>query len=269
MAIDHSTHPTVDPPGHDDSPHLVAATDGAGTAVIADAGARVIDIAVRGPWSQELCEQVSAVLRRCSAGAPSVLVLDLQHLADPYGASTPFWLTAWRQARAEPAPVQLVLALPATAALSRRLRLLPGPQPRLFATLSEAHVAVADRPARSERLRAGLPPRPVSIRAARGLVRQACIAWRLPDLLADASLVVSELATNAVQHAGTPFVVTVARAGSRLHVAVRDGDPAFPRPAVPAGPGVRGRGLRLVHTVATAWGALPARGGKVVWATVG
>jgi hypothetical protein len=30
----------------------------------------------------------------------------------------------------------------------------------------------------------------------------------------------------------------------------------------------RGRGLRLVHFGAAAWGAMPTRGGKVVWATV-
>jgi anti-sigma regulatory factor (Ser/Thr protein kinase) len=84
----------------------------------------------------------------------------------------------------------------------------------------------------------------------------------------------SELATNAVKHAGTDFIVTVSRGGTSLHVAVHDGVPRFPRPSEPAlidplaSLAERGRGLRLVHTVAAAWGAMPARSGKVVWATV-
>ncbi|MEU8817298.1 hypothetical protein [Actinoplanes sp. NPDC048796] len=32
--------------------------------------------------------------------------------------------------------------------------------------------------------------------------------------------------------------------------------------------GERGRGLRLVHVTAAAWGVLPTRDGKVVWAAV-
>jgi hypothetical protein len=85
---------------------------------------------------------------------------------------------------------------------------------------------------------------------------------------------VSELAANAVEHACTDFIVTVSPGGTSLHVAVRDGVPRFPHPSEPelidplASLAERGRGLRLVHTVAAEWGAMPARGGKVVWATV-
>ena len=58
----------------------------------------------------------------------------------------------------------------------------------------------------------------------------------------------------------------------RLHVAVQDGAAGQPRlhRSVPAGPTAspRGRGLLLVNAMAAAWGAMPARGGKVVWATL-
>lgn len=273
MPDDRPVRPT---PALADPPHLLTADgDGSGPAVTADAGAAVLDILVHGSWSQRLGEKVTAILRRCTAGAPAAILLDLRQLSDPYGVSMPFWLTAWRQARLQPAPVQLVFCLPATTALSRRLRTLHGPQPRVFATVPEARVAVAARMARIDRFQTALPPRPESARAARDLVRRACLAWRLPRLAPDAALVVSELAINAVQHAGTDFVVTVARNGGCLHLAVRDGASGFPHLTGPAltGPQApldeRGRGLRLVHTIAAAWGALPARGGKVVWATVG
>ncbi|MDI6104141.1 ATP-binding protein [Actinoplanes sp. NEAU-A12] len=84
----------------------------------------------------------------------------------------------------------------------------------------------------------------------------------------------SELATNAVEHARTDAMATVAGDGTRLHLAVRDGDTRYPRLTAPVSvrDGIpldeQGRGLRLVHAVAAAWGAIPARGGKVVWATV-
>ncbi|MEV4277018.1 ATP-binding protein [Actinoplanes xinjiangensis] len=125
-----------------------------------------------------------------------------------------------------------------------------------------------------QQLQARLGPRLESVPAARNLVTRACHTWRLPQLQADARLVVSELTANAVQHADTDLVVTVRRSGHLLHMAVRDGDTRYPRLNGPAGNGVpvameeRGWGLQMVHAVAAAWGAMPARGGKVVWATL-
>jgi anti-sigma regulatory factor (Ser/Thr protein kinase) len=255
---------------------LTSLTDrhGAGMTVTGNASISVVELAVHGQWSHQLCEQVSAGLRLCLAGPSVSIIIDLQHLDDAYGVSMPFWLRAWRQARLGRCSVHLAFSLPATTALSRRLRTLQGPQPRLFVTALEARMATAERMPRADRLQARLAPLPASVSAARNLVTQACQVWHLPQLLPDMSLIVSELATNAVEHAGTDFIVTVSRDGTGLHVAVHDGTTRFPHPggAARAGPQaalpLRGRGLALVHTVAAAWGAMPARGGKVVWATV-
>ena len=258
-------------------PYLLTAVinrRGVGVAVTGDASTTVVDMVVHGQWSQHLGEQVSTGLRLCLAGPSISIIIDLQHVDDPYGVSMPFWLAAWRHARLGLPPVHLAFCLPTTTALSRRLRHLQGPQPRVFATVPEARIAIAERLSRADRLQTRLAPRPASIGAARNLVRQACRAWHLPRLLDDTSLIVSELATNAVEHACTDFIVTVSRGGTSLHVAVHDGVPRFPRPSEPAlidplaSLAERGRGLRLVHTIAAAWGAMPARGGKVVWATV-
>jgi hypothetical protein len=255
---------------------LTPVTDrlGAGVSVTGDAGIAVVEVAAHGRWSPILGEQVSAVMRMCLAGPSPSIIVDLRDLRDPHGASLPHWLALWRQARFGAAPVQVTFSLPVTAALSRRLRYHRGPQPRVFETVREARIGIAERLSPDNRLQARLEPCAASVKGARTLVTQACHAWDRHELLEDSWLIVSELAANAVEHAGTDLVVTVSRSGTRLHVAVHDCVSRFPRPrgpelgGPPAALGDRGRGLGLVHTIAAAWGAMPTRNGKVVWATL-
>jgi len=255
---------------------LTAATNrqGVGVTITGDASTAVIELTAHGPWSKHLGELITAHLRLCVAGPSTAIIIDLQHLDAPYAVSMPFWLAAWRQARLEPAPAHLTFCLPTTTTLSGRLRNLQGPQPRVCATVPQARMAIAERTSRAERLQARLAPRPDSVRAARNLVTRACHAWHLPQLLPDSSLIMSELATNAVEHARTDYIATVTHTPTALHLAVRDGATRFPHPSEPrhTNPQMslpeRGRGLRLVHAVAAAWGAMPTRGGKVVWATL-
>jgi anti-sigma regulatory factor (Ser/Thr protein kinase) len=78
-------------------------------------------------------------------------------------------------------------------------------------------------------------------------------------------LVVSELATNAVVHAASPYEVAVS-AGPPIRVEVSDASsdpPVMQRPAVD---GMNGRGLRLVDACALQWGYVLTPQGKVVWA---
>jgi anti-sigma regulatory factor (Ser/Thr protein kinase) len=255
---------------------LTAGADRPGTAVpvIADIGMVVVEVAPRGPWSPQLGHDVSAVVRMCLAGPPCSIIVNLDDLEDSGGVSASFWLGLWHELRLDAAPVGLVFCLPEPAALSLSLRHPNGPQPRVFATVSQARAAIAQGPSHAERMQARLQPRPASIRAARALVAQACQAWHLPDLLQDTWLIVSELAANAVEHACTDFVLTVSRGSAGLHVAIHDRVSRFPQPAgaklaAPASVlDERGRGLRLVQMIAAAWGAVPTPDGKVVWATV-
>jgi anti-sigma regulatory factor (Ser/Thr protein kinase) len=84
--------------------------------------------------------------------------------------------------------------------------------------------------------------------------------------LADARLVVSELASNAVLHAGTPFAVSLRYTGSAVRISVRDWSPTQPvlRNGGPAS--LSGRGLHLVQAIAEAWGVDSDADGKTVWA---
>lgn len=81
-------------------------------------------------------------------------------------------------------------------------------------------------------------------------------------------LVISEMATNAVTHAGTPFTVTLGRSDETLNLSVRD--LSFERPACPPAGRVldeRGRGLAMIAALSSTWGSTPLNDGKLVWAT--
>jgi anti-sigma regulatory factor (Ser/Thr protein kinase) len=258
-------------------PYLVAVvTDrsGVSVAVVADASSTVIEIKVHGHWSQQLGEQITAGLRLCLAGPSEAIIVDLRDFHDLHGLSLRYWLAAQREARCGVLPVSLALCIPPAKMLGYRLRHHDANSLPLFATMGEARAAVVGRLRRSHRWQIRLAPVPVSVRAARDLAELACHTWQLHGLRDDAALVMSELAANAVEHAGTDFVTTVFRRGRDLHLAVRDGDTRYPRqaPSTQAGPRLPlaegGRGLVLVHAVAARWGAIPAHGGKVVWATV-
>jgi anti-sigma regulatory factor (Ser/Thr protein kinase) len=84
------------------------------------------------------------------------------------------------------------------------------------------------------------------------------------------AVMVSELATNALRHAATPFSVRVEQTARAVRVDVTDGGDGAPAVRTP-GPGEpTGRGLRIVEGLSDAWGVEPLRGGtgKTVWFTV-
>ena len=106
-------------------------------------------------------------------------------------------------------------------------------------------------------------------RHARNVVTEACLRWDLPGLVAPATLIVSELVSNAVDHAGTAAQLRLALSREHLTIAVRDGSAEPPvRPGPAAGMTERGRGLMLVAATADSWGWSPVADGKVVWATL-
>lgn len=102
--------------------------------------------------------------------------------------------------------------------------------------------------------------------------------WALPYLTEDATLIVSELVTNAVQHAGSDLELRLEYGHDLLHIAVRDhgglsshphNSDARPLSANRALMQEHGRGLGIVRTLATASGQTAApRGGSVYWATL-
>lgn len=75
--------------------------------------------------------------------------------------------------------------------------------------------------------------------------------------------VVSEVVTNAIVHARTPFSVSVLAGETSIHVAVKDGSTILP--ARKKHETIKGRGLDIVNAMADRWGVTSQLTGKTVW----
>lgn len=109
------------------------------------------------------------------------------------------------------------------------------------------------------------PPDAAHVRAARQFVESQLAAWRAEHLGWAACTVVSELATNAVLHAHTPFTVELQLDRGRLRLAVTDDSPALPLRRHFAAQATTGRGLHLVDRTTSRWGVESNGHGKTVW----
>ncbi|MFG2622825.1 ATP-binding protein [Streptomyces sp. NPDC048507] len=80
---------------------------------------------------------------------------------------------------------------------------------------------------------------------------------------ADVVLVASELATNAVRHAGGPFSLELGLLPDGIGIAVRDSSPALPRSRPADGTG--GRGWPIVESLARQVSVFSDDDGKTVY----
>jgi anti-anti-sigma regulatory factor len=207
------------------------------------------------------------LLLKCLTEPSEALLIDMSGMTvgDPLALSV-FPAVARQAARWPGIPVLFCAPPPQTRALliSGAYRRLP-----LFATPGAARAAAGvDRRALLS-LSDDLLPVSGAARQARNMATEACLGWALPDLVAPACLIASELVTNVVDHAHTTMTLRLSLRQRYLHLAVRDGSPAAPtlypdRPVDAEG----GRGLLLVSQTAQSWGWLPSESGKVVWATL-
>ena len=113
-----------------------------------------------------------------------------------------------------------------------------------------------------------LAAQPISVGLAREFVRMHLDAHGLPFLVEDVRMVVSELSTNAVTHAATPFSVTLSRENGWVLVSVQDGSTLAPLRPTSDDLGVSGRGLVIVERISHTWGiSSDGHGLKSVWAS--
>lgn len=102
---------------------------------------------------------------------------------------------------------------------------------------------------------------------ARAFVIQHLLDHNLAHLADDIELVVSELATNAMAHAQTPFSVTLCAFDQTVVLEVSDASGAEPSLVVARALDTSGRGVAIVQALSRDWGVLSrASGGKSVWA---
>ncbi len=112
-----------------------------------------------------------------------------------------------------------------------------------------------------------LPCKPTSARLARELTKEHLETLGQAHRADVATLLVSELVTNALLHASTPMELDVSCRDGAVVVAVADGCERLPRVS-PDGDDelTSGRGLLLLDTLAAEWGSdSHASGGKTVW----
>jgi anti-sigma regulatory factor (Ser/Thr protein kinase) len=110
-----------------------------------------------------------------------------------------------------------------------------------------------------------LPPVPSSASHARRATREHLESRCPDDVVATAALLVTELVTNAVLHAGTDIVVAVDHKPGRVIVRVCDDSDASLVQREHEPTAATGRGLWLVDRLATSWGVDEVPGGKEVW----
>ena len=111
------------------------------------------------------------------------------------------------------------------------------------------------------------PPQSTAVRAARAFAAE-CPAAAGVNLDA-LTLGVSELATNAVLHAATAFVVTLERLPDGVRVSVTDRDPSVPRLGDVDATAPTGRGLAIVRALSRRMQVDPSDPGKTIWFELG
>lgn len=100
---------------------------------------------------------------------------------------------------------------------------------------------------------------------ARRFVKRALERWAIQSELDVIELLVSELVTNSVVHAGSDVEVSVSVVSDRVRVAVFDSsrEPLTLREVGPES--ASGRGLVMLDALASAWGTEFTPGGKSIW----
>lgn len=110
-----------------------------------------------------------------------------------------------------------------------------------------------------------LRPEPTSPGKSRAFVRELLVEWGVGgEVVEDAELLVSELVTNAIIHAGTGATVDVDRYDGNLQFAVSDKSARPVQLRLPSVEAVTGRGVYFLDQLAPDWEVEPTANGKTV-----
>jgi anti-sigma regulatory factor (Ser/Thr protein kinase) len=114
-----------------------------------------------------------------------------------------------------------------------------------------------------------LPLAESAVPAARRVVAALLQLWQATVRVADAELIISELVTNAIRHAGHSARLELdiaVEADGRVLLGLADGSALKPEIRELTGDQPTGRGMQIVERLAVAWGADDRPDGKRVWA---
>jgi PAS domain S-box-containing protein len=110
---------------------------------------------------------------------------------------------------------------------------------------------------------------PRNVSRARAMLAEALVRSGAHHLVESATLVLSEVVTNAFVHAGTSIDINVWSTGEAVRVEVADGGAHVPVRRHYAGTAGTGRGVQLMDELADRWGTEERPHGKVVWFEIG
>lgn len=218
-------------------------------------------VRLAGELTFDTASQARSHLMKALAAQPAVVVVDVVGLEARDDVALTLFPAVARHAAAWPG-IPVVLAGP-SAELRAALERTAVMRYVLVEATVEAACAAVDR-SPPHRVTETAPAGPRAVSTARSMVRAACLRWGQPAIADTAELVMSELASNAVRHAGGSIEFSVSARQRHLHLAVRDG--SFEPVRIGHG---EGRGLLLVDAMASGWGCTELADGKVVWATLG
>jgi PAS domain S-box-containing protein len=109
---------------------------------------------------------------------------------------------------------------------------------------------------------------PASVPAGRRFVARLLDDWACAHLTDTATLLTSEILTNAVVHGLGPVRLRLRRTDTEIAVIVSDRGRYQPQPRLAGPTDETGRGLSLLEMLATSWGARATADGKDVWFTL-
>jgi PAS domain S-box-containing protein len=110
---------------------------------------------------------------------------------------------------------------------------------------------------------------PRNVGRARGVLRDALLRSGAEQLVESATLLLSEIVTNAFVHVGTEVLLRVLSTKEAVRVEVEDAGAHLPARRHYAGTAGTGRGLQLIDDLADRWGADAHSTGKTVWFEMG
>ena len=236
---------------------------------IQDEGDHVV-LGVQGELSLDTAGQLRTLLDKLLLDRGQVIV-DLAALRLRWRPTVGLFPTALAAAGGWPAARLVLAGADSTMTAALRAARVPLSVP-LAVELSRAAPLLLPRPTRVSASR-DLPRSAEAPRWARSLIMMKREDWAAPPLTAqfwdDAALVATELVTNAVEHAGTSSLFTLALDELKLHIGVRDRWPGGRvRRCDPDSRNLRGRGLVVVEALSRSWGVTPHDNGKTVWAVL-
>jgi hypothetical protein len=223
-------------------------------------GSDAVLVTVRGPFTLRSTVAFGAVLRKLLMDRGRV-VADVSDVHVLRRATVVVFATALTHAGGWPF-ARLVL-VDTVGRVASALQAVGGTAEVWLVPEPDAAPAALDRRPRRIRRTTDLPLTAAAPAYARALVRAACADWSI-DGVEDCCVVVNELVTNAVEHAGGARGLLLTYDHRGLTISVQDGSTILPSKTL----GPQPSGLRLVQELSKSWGALRHDDGKTVWASV-